>query len=88
MLNTAILPYMLRHFPAGTSTKTFAHLMQQLKSRKFAMYDYGSPSKNSRVYGQFEPPEYNVSMVSVPVATYWGRNDWFSNEKVRLLIRL
>ena len=35
--------------------------------------------KNS---AQDSPPEYKVDQVKVPVATYWGENDWVCSKEV------
>ena len=72
----------LRHSPSGTSTKTMAHLVQMMRSGRFAKYDYGSYFRNWKAHGKIRSPEYDLSKARVPVATYWGKNDWFTNEVV------
>jgi lysosomal acid lipase/cholesteryl ester hydrolase len=62
------------HFPAGTSTKTVLHYVQLVKSGNFQKYDYGK-TKNLEIYGEKEPPHYNLTAITAPVALYWGEND-------------
>ncbi len=85
-LNNTIIPKVLRHFPSGTSTKTVTHFIQQMRSGKFAKYDYGTSARNQKIYVQCHPPEYDLSKVDVPIATYWGQNDWLTNEKVSIFL--
>ena len=35
-----------------------------------------------QIYGQSDPPEYKVENVKVPVATYWGANDYLASKEV------
>ena len=35
-----------------------------------------------QIYGQSDPPEYKVENVKVPVATYWGENDYLASKEV------
>ena len=35
-----------------------------------------------QVYGQSDPPKYKVEDVKVPVATYWGENDYLASREV------
>ena len=69
--------------PAGASTKMVAQYAQNIKSRKFRKFDYGL-RENLEVYGQEEPPEYKVEMVTVPIATYRGLSDFATPEEVRI----
>ena len=69
--------------PAGASTKMVAQYAQNIKSGKFRKFDYGRRD-NLEVYGQEEPPEYKVEMVSVPIATYRGLSDFATPEEVRI----
>ena len=29
-------------------------------------------------YGQERPPEYDIKGINIPIATYWGDNDWLA----------
>ena len=69
-----MLPMILGHFPAGSSTRTLLHYAQCVKSGEFRKYDFGK-KKNQEVYGQKDPPLYDLSKVVAPVALYWGEND-------------
>ena len=48
---------------------------------KFCRYDFG-PEKNLEIYGQEEPPEYDVTQITAPVALYWSDNDWLAEPVV------
>ena len=82
-LNVTLLPEIAKIWPAGASTKMIAHYAKNARSGKFSKFDYGI-SENLEVYGQEEPPEYNLEMVTVPVATYRGLNDFYTPEDVRI----
>lgn len=67
-------------FPAGTSVQNTAHIQQLLHSDKFVKYDYGA-KKNNELYGTFEAPSYNLSMVTMPVLIMFGLNDGLVSPK-------
>jgi len=71
-----MIPVYLDHIPAGASTRPFVHYAQlhQLDN-KFKKYDYGSSEANIDHYGTPEPPEYDLSKISAPVAIFAGDND-------------
>ncbi|XP_071452980.1 lipase 3-like [Hetaerina americana] len=77
-LNDTMIPVIIGHVPAGTSTKTVIHYGQEVNSGKFGRYDYGKVD-NLKDYGQDTPPEYNLSLVTAPVYLYYAENDWLSN---------
>ncbi|XP_055375802.1 lipase 3-like [Condylostylus longicornis] len=79
-LNTTMLPAILGHVPAGTSTKQFIHYGQLVNSGRFRMYDYGM-FKNLAKYGTFKPPSYDLSKVTAPVALHFSMNDWLADTK-------
>lgn len=86
-LNMTRLPIYIAHTPAGTSVKNMAHFAQMYRTKKFQMFDYGSPDKNKQHYGTDTPPKYNASAFDVPVALYWGGNDWLADpDDVKLLM--
>ncbi|XP_028171202.1 lipase 3-like [Ostrinia furnacalis] len=62
------------HFPAGTSVHNMARYGQSMMRNDFAKFDYGKVH-NLELYGSEEPPKYNLSAVTVPVVTLYGRND-------------
>ncbi|XP_014616133.1 PREDICTED: lipase 3-like [Polistes canadensis] len=79
-MNNTLLPVILSHVPAGTSTKTFIHLLQGVKSANFRQFDYGA-KRNLQIYNNITPPEYNISTITVPMALYYAPNDWLVNVK-------
>ena len=38
-----------------------------------------------KVYGQSQPPEYDLSKVTCPVALISGQNDWIAHPKVNVV---
>lgn len=52
---------------------------------EFRLYDYGK-NKNMLEYGQSEPPNYNLSSVSSPVALYYGDSDYFVDMRVSVIL--
>ncbi|XP_076292150.1 lipase 3 isoform X1 [Lasioglossum baleicum] len=73
-----LLPLILSHTPAGTSTKTMVHYAQEIRSGYFRQYDYGLVG-NMMKYKSFHPPAYNLSRITVPITLFCGRNDWLSS---------
>ncbi|XP_029671560.1 lipase 3-like [Formica exsecta] len=74
----ALLPVILSHDPAGSSTKTLLHYLQALQTNKFRQYDYGR-KKNLLMYNSAEPPDYDLTNITVPIALFYGANDWLVN---------
>ena len=33
-------------------------------------------------YGQEHPPIYDIKNIDIPIATYWGDNDWLAEPTV------
>ena len=66
-----LLPVILGHTPAGTSAKTVAQFAQGFNSKRFCRFDFGDSLSNQRAYGLSQPPEYNLSLVNLPVLLYW-----------------
>jgi lysosomal acid lipase/cholesteryl ester hydrolase len=79
--NLTLLPVVLNHSPSGASAKQFVQYGQQYASGKFSQFDHGKED-NMHVYGQPNPPQYDIKNVKVPVSTYYGRNDWFTGQEV------
>ena len=80
-MNMTILPWLTEHTPAGSSTRNLLHFLQSVGTDRLQAYDFGR-SGNQEKYGQDIPPEYRVDLVKVPVATYWGQNDWVCSKQV------
>ena len=79
-----MLSTIAHHSPAGTSTKTVVHYAQEVNSKQFTHFDYGKVG-NMAAYGQKNPPEFSLKAITVPVASYWGQNDWLAQPQVCLL---
>lgn len=77
-LNETLIPVVFGHCPARTSTRTFVHYAQGIISGKFRQYDYGA-TENLKIYNSVEPPVYDTARIAVPIALYYGDNDWMAN---------
>ncbi|CAH0717545.1 unnamed protein product, partial [Brenthis ino] len=71
---------MFGHFPAGTSIHNMARYGQSMKSPLFQKFDYGK-KKNLELYGNEQPPSYNLSAVTVPLMVLYGKNDYLVDTK-------
>ena len=56
--------------------KTYKHFLQLLDG-KFTKFDYGDET-NMKLYGSFDPPEYNLNNVKVPTKIFVGEGDMIS----------
>ncbi|XP_055527064.1 lipase 3-like [Wyeomyia smithii] len=84
-LDSAILPVLIGHIPAGASIKQFFHFGQEVTSGHFRQFDYG-PENNTQIYNSVEPPDYNLTNVRTPVSIYYALNDKLTHpEDVRRL---
>uniref|UniRef100_A0AAG5CW88 Lipase n=1 Tax=Anopheles atroparvus TaxID=41427 RepID=A0AAG5CW88_ANOAO len=79
-MDPTLIPVLLGHTPAGSATKQLVHYAQEVRSRRFRMYDHG-PVKNYLNYRSITPPEYDLSKVTVPVVLYYGLNDFLAAPK-------
>lgn len=92
-VNVTRLQVYLAQTPAGTSVKNMAHFAQGVRDDTFRKFDYGcycsqrldikycpaSICQNKVVYGQFEPPAYNLSNLAYPrLGFYTGIYDWLA----------
>lgn len=81
-----MIPVYMGHAGAGSSTHSFVHLGQEVKSGLFRQYDHGW-FKNLWKYRRTSPPEYNLKNVKAPIALYYSKNDWLATyEDVERLI--
>lgn len=66
----------LRHNPNGASVQSMAHYSQLISAKKptFAKYDWGA-AKNSQLYGQDTPTDYDMSTFNVPLVIARGTTD-------------
>ncbi|XP_072756353.1 lipase 3 [Anoplolepis gracilipes] len=84
--NKTLLPIILGHIPAGSSTKQILHYTQLIKtgffftSGKFRQFDYGLIG-NIIKYSSFSPPSYDLRKIRVPVSLHYSNNDWLANVK-------
>ncbi|XP_069680363.1 lipase 3-like [Periplaneta americana] len=85
-MNTSIIPAVLGHVPAGTSTKVFQHYIQLVRSGRFRQYDYGN-MENKRRYGSTSPPQYKLQNVKVPVSLHYSDHDALSPRTDVLLLK-
>ncbi|GLV33498.1 uncharacterized protein CBL_20232, partial [Carabus blaptoides fortunei] len=76
--NTTILPIFFGHIPDNFAIKELAHFSQLARSGKFRNFDYGTVG-NLKIYNGTEPPDYDLSKVTAPVAIYCSENDWQSS---------
>jgi len=79
-MNTTLLPIIMGHTPAGSSTKQMLHYAQEIRSGYFRKYDYGF-SGNLEHYGENVPPNYNLGAITAPVYLFYSHNDWLAAEK-------
>lgn len=69
-------------FHRTTVLKDFYHYFQLIRSGKFNMLDFGL-FQNNLVYQRDDPPEYNLTEVSVPVYLYYSSADALCTQKVK-----
>merc|ERR1711998_156693 len=72
--SSAAVTNFVAHFPAGISMKGVDHYAQSIRNGGFKEFDYGK-NRNMQEYGQFEPPSYDLSKISVPTALFVGEHD-------------
>lgn len=79
-MDSNLVPLYMTHMPAGGSLGQFHQYAQLFRNGgKFTKFDYGTFSNLVR-YGSAEPPEYDLSQVTVPVAFFVGDNDGFATK--------
>ncbi|XP_029169361.1 lipase 3-like isoform X2 [Nylanderia fulva] len=78
--NYTLIPFILGHDPAGTSSRTLLHFVQEYHSGKFRQYDYGW-MKNLLKYKSLDPPDYKLASIKLPIALFYGPGDWLVNVK-------
>ncbi|KAK9875608.1 hypothetical protein WA026_009407 [Henosepilachna vigintioctopunctata] len=76
--NEAIMPVVLTHVPAGSSTKAVLHYGQEIKyDGNFQQYDYGTKG-NMAHYGTDTPPLYNLTNIDTPIYLMYSSNDYMT----------
>jgi hypothetical protein len=68
--------------PSSVSLKLIVHLIQEIDSRHFRKFDYGH-RRNLEIYGNPNPPDFNISKVTVPTAILHGNYDHLTRIEVR-----
>ncbi|CAH1156091.1 unnamed protein product [Phaedon cochleariae] len=86
--NVDILPKVLSHDPAGTSSKTVLHYAQEIRDHgRFQQYDYGLEG-NLIKYGTPSPPLYKMEKVKSKVYLMYAEMDNLASATdVRILSR-
>merc|ERR1711962_217658 len=72
-LDMSWMPVIMKQLNAGASTRTLVHFGQLMSNDKFQGFDFHGD--NEKHYNQKTPPQYDLSMVRVPVLLKWGMND-------------
>ncbi|VVC24412.1 Partial AB-hydrolase lipase domain,Alpha/Beta hydrolase fold [Cinara cedri] len=87
--DSKLIPLIMGHFPAGTSSKLTAHFAQFILKDSFGQFDYG-PTLNLLHYNSTEPPTYNLKSIKVPITLIYGKNDILADVKdvMRLKVQL
>merc|ERR1712176_1121608 len=75
-VNNTVLPYIVGHAPAGTSTKNMLHYGQSYQDGTWSGFDMGSPEENMKKWNSTSPPSYKYDAITAPVAIFWSLNDW------------
>lgn len=73
----------MSHLPATSSGRTIIQYAQQKASGRFQHYDFGT-NGNMAKYGTSRSPTYDVRRIQVPIALYWGPNDFLSGAEVSI----
>ncbi|XP_014285231.1 lipase 3 [Halyomorpha halys] len=77
-VNKTLIPIITTYTPAGASIKQLTHFSQlATNGQKFTQFDYGW-YENYYVYGQRNPPEYDLSQITTPITLHYSQNDWVS----------
>nr|XP_023020524.1 lipase 1-like [Leptinotarsa decemlineata] len=61
-------------------SEVYTHLVQIHISGVFQHYDHGK-ERNLETYGTPTPPPYDLSKIPVPVAMFFGANDWLATPR-------
>ena len=81
--NINLMPLIAKHTPSGTSLRTLLHYQQSfIQNDKFhptfSKYDFGE-EENLVIYGSETPPEFDLSLINIPIRGFVGLEDTFSN---------
>lgn len=79
--NKALLPVFMSNLGTGTSWKTATHFAQEITSGgRFQHFDYGY-YKNIEKYGSLQPPQYDLSKITLNITLFWAENDLLSSAR-------
>lgn len=65
----------LEHAPNAVSVRQLFHFIQLMRSNEFRKFDYEDERRNVAVYGQKEPPSYNLTQVTAPTFFHYSMGD-------------
>ena len=74
-MNATLVPFIVGHTPAGTSSLNMIHYAQSVRGGPWAGYDWGSADLNMARWNSPTPPLYTYTNITSPVALYWADND-------------
>lgn len=77
-INLTSINILVGHMPAGASIYQLIHYGQEINSRRFCQYDYGTV-ENLKRYNDTLPPSYNVSSITTPLYLFYSIKDWFTD---------
>ena len=79
-LNKSRLVVYVSHTPAGTSLQNMLHWGQAAVRDNVTRFDYGR-KENLQKYNQPYPPAYEPFNIQIPIALYYGKQDWLVQPK-------
>ncbi|KHJ78991.1 hypothetical protein OESDEN_21378 [Oesophagostomum dentatum] len=62
------------HLPSPSSALNLLHWAQVMRFHELRKLDYGT-SRNMEIYGQKQPPLFNLSMITTPMHIFWSSDD-------------
>ncbi|XP_077301625.1 lipase 3-like [Arctopsyche grandis] len=68
------------HEPGGGSVWELYHHLEDHKAENFRQFDYGM-MRNIHLYGELQPPPYNLRNVVAPVRMFFSENDEFATKE-------
>ncbi|CAG9858941.1 unnamed protein product [Phyllotreta striolata] len=74
-LNVSNVPVVVANYPAGASTRQIVHYGQEVKSKKFRMFDYGIYNVDHYTNG---PPDYDLTRIETDMYLLYSSNDWLA----------
>ncbi|XP_066143555.1 uncharacterized protein [Euwallacea fornicatus] len=76
IIDTEIMQLIISSIPVRMSTQQVIHFLDNYVNGTFKKFDFGL-KKNLEIYGQSNPPHYNLSAVDVPVVFFVADGDSF-----------